>query len=212
MKPWIKILLIFSIIIPCLIFGFKDMALQMGIWAAIGLVVTFIINFEKIETFTISTKSVQAKMREADQLIKDVNATLEDLKKTTEPLMAYNLAHMVRGHTFIGISAIDKEALYKKIKTLIKDLNINEDRINELLEQAVIEIKRQYPNDILAIIEKNHGYNKFIEILDIFKTLYNEYEIIELDDLKKVFIDNPSIDNDEIQHLISRYNDFLNSV
>lgn len=177
MKTFISILLI---LIPTLIFGIFQMPVQMTISLFAGFASAMILNIEKFDYFKAG--QLEAKLREADKVIAEANATIEQLRSVAEPLLNSNLLLLIYDGVIDGIKISEKEEILQELLTIKDEINLNDDHTNELISNAknsiaffhFMNIKLELPGDIS--VQKLEFFDKY-STMDTFPSFPSVKEV-----------------------------------
>ncbi|MGJ9381542.1 hypothetical protein [Salipaludibacillus sp. CF4.18] len=197
------------IMIPVIIFGSLNMPVPMSISLFAGFACAVLINIERFDSFKAG--HLEATIRQADKAIKDANATIEQLKEMTEPLMNYTLAQIVRGDHILGVGGAHKEELYKKLKRNSEQFGIKSDYNQGLLRSVERSIAETYLFEIELEVEKLIGFGKMKPIHEKFKLFLNEgIQLPSAMIIRELIKSYPSDHyNDKVENSIAEYERFL---
>ena len=207
MKIFFSILLIIG---PVLFFGYFDKTAEMGIALLAGFVCAVFINLDKFSSFKAG--KMEANLRD---VINEANATIDQLKSLTEPLMQYNLAHIARGNRTMGVTALDKEKLYLKLKENVNKFELRSEYTSELLQEVEVQLVETSLFEVEIAAEQAAGQDgKGWNLAEpLRKVLYNSNskskKNIGLDTLRPVFNEHPYLYNKEVEKALKDYERFL---
>lgn len=200
------------IMVPVLIFGYFGKTAEMGIVLLAGFVCAVFINLDKFSSFKAG--KMEATLRD---VINEANATIDQLKSLTEPLMQYNLAHIARGNTLMGVAASDKEKLYLKLKDNINNFDLQSEYTVELLEEVESQLIETSLFEVELAVEqvaKEQVEDMWWEMTSPFRQVISIYhnEIngnIGVSTLRKVFDDCPYLYSEGVEKCLKEYERFL---
>lgn len=193
--------------LPTLIFGFLNREGPMLISLMAGFICAAFINIEKFHSFKAG--QIEAKIKQTEELIEDVNASISQLKKMNEPLMNYTLAHIVRGNRVMGVDAFDKEALFDRLDTNINEFHIKDQYTLNLLEEARNAIGKSYLFEIELAVEKvvNSTNTPFAQRISYYS---DEFTLPSSLKVREFFNQNPALYNEKINEKVNDYEMFVN--
>ena len=139
---WIKFSSVVLVMAPSLIFGFMGKPTEMLIALFAGFTSAVFINMDKFSSFKAG--KLEAKLKEADEVIKEANVTIEEVKEISIPMMNYLLSHLVWGEKVIGMPPHDKEELYNKLVANFEKLDVKNEELSRLFEYAKPIILESY--------------------------------------------------------------------
>lgn len=205
-----NILTVLLIMVPVIMFGLLEKPVEMGISLLAGFVCAALINLDRFNSFKAG--ELEANIRHAEEVIDEANATIDQLKKMTEPLMNYLLAHIVRGDRIIGVNASDKEALYISLKENSRQFDLESQYNQELLEEAKYKVIETYLFEIELKSEVAvNDWNKAEPIRDfIRKYEYKKNDYPPVSALREFFVNHRDLYNDSVEDSIKEYERVLN--
>jgi len=192
---------VFLILMPTVLFGVMGNTTQMIIALFAGFISVIVLNFDKIDSFKAG--QIEAKMRHVDEVIEEASATIDQLKKVSEPLMDYTLAHIAKGNSVVGVGGYHKETLYKRVNENISEFNIEDDYTKRLLTQAKDDIRKTYFDEILIYVEDSKDWSATDSVRDL--TGENPKEI----NILKDFLKKNKLHDNEVQKRIDEYERFI---
>lgn len=195
---------ILVIMVPTITFGILDMPTQMTISLFAGFVCAVIINIDKFDSF--KAWQIEAKMKKAEKIIDEANATIEQLRSITEPLLNSNLILLIYDGVFDGMDATDKEKTLDELMKIREIIDVDSEYTNGVLERAKNSIANFFFSEISWVLDKENK-TKFDAYFDTMKAIDQKpYSIQELDNF---FADNSELLTDEVITNIKSYKRFI---
>lgn len=205
-KIIISVLLIMG---PVLVFGYLEKPVEMGIVLFAGFACTVIINLDKFNSFKAG--ELEATIRHAEEVITDANATIDELKSMTEPMMNYLLAHIARGSRIMGVDAADKEELYIKLKANIEEFELQNEETPELLREAAETIILSSLYEVGIAVEGAGGsWESAKPINDFIFRSNKRTKFLEVSTLRESLNEYPSLYNEKVEERLINYERVLN--
>lgn len=134
-----------------LLFGLKEMAVEMGLFVvACGVALSFT-NIDKIQRF--KGAGFEAEMKKA---VEDAYATMESLKSIAKPLILSTLSNLIYAGRWGGMKRERQHELKEKMDSLAKSIGVFDDEVQsesakffawnaidiiQMLERAVQKVK-----------------------------------------------------------------------
>lgn len=203
------ILSVLLIMGPVLVFGYLGKPVEMGIVLFAGFACSVIINIEKFNSFRAG--ELEATIRHAEEVITDANATIDELKSMTEPMMNFLLAHIARGSRIMGVDAADKEELYVKLKANIEKFELQNEETPELLKEATETIILSSLFEVGIAVEAAGGsWESAQPINDVIFRSDKGKKILEVSTLRTALNEHPSLYNEKVEERLINYERVLN--
>ena len=197
---------------PVMWFGLIGKPTEMTIALFAGFACSVLLNLDKFESFKAG--QIEAKLREADKAIKEANATIGQLRRMTEPLMNYLLAHIIRGNRIAGVSGYDKEELFKRLSENSKQFSIDSEYNKELLAEAKYNVIETFLYEIEFEVEGKVGYERAEPIREFINKNYvpNSKKFPSVAKVRLSFDEHPNLYNNKVEDSIKEYERVLNEL
>lgn len=173
---------------PSTAFGCFGKTAEMGIALTAGALAAAFVNFDKFEKF--KGAGIEFEIKKAEKIISEANATLEQLRAVTEPLIVSNIKIISEGLTWDGFPEKEEEKFLSIIQTL-NSTTLKSSEVEKAMERHHFIRRRQLYNEIIYNVQKQNEQvaNQLYQFLDE-ESLYcpPESKIVEvLKGLDKVF-------------------------
>ncbi|UYZ39005.1 hypothetical protein OD350_29395 (plasmid) [Clostridium beijerinckii] len=172
------------IIVPALIFGFVGKTAEMGLIVVASSITVAFLNIDKIKSFTGA--GFKAEMKEA---IDEANATMDNLKEVSIPLIVSALHHIINSGRLVGFDFKEREGLKNSLDVAMEKLGIEDEKINEMLEDfyrfTSWDLLSDFRNEFYKTRSNNdESYQKLQDMFKIYTTDYpSKKEILEVLDI-----------------------------
>lgn len=169
------------IIVPALVFGYAGKTAEMGLIVVASSITVAFLNIDKIKSFTGA--GFKAEMKEA---IDEANATMDNLKEISIPLIVSSLHHIINSGRLVGLDFKEREGLKNSLDVAMEKLGIEDEKINDMLEDfyrfTTWDLLSDFRNEFYKTRSKdNESYKKLQDMFKIYTTDYpSKKEILEV--------------------------------
>ncbi|MCT1575708.1 hypothetical protein M3E13_19505 [Oceanobacillus kimchii] len=118
-----------------------------------GFVSAVLLNIDKFESFKAG--QLEAKVKEAKEVIDKATATIEQLESVTIPLLNSSLSILIYDGVFDGMDPGDKEKTLLELMKIEKVINVDSEYTNEVLTRAKNSVANHYFYEINSHITDN---------------------------------------------------------
>lgn len=198
------IISVLLIMMPTLIFGYFDKTAAMTISLFAGFASAVMINIDKFESFKAG--QIEAKMNKAVEIIDEANATIDQLKSVTTPLLNSNLSLLLYNGVFDGMDTRDKEKTLNELLEIMRVINIDSDYTSDIIKRTKNSIANFYFSDIRWVMSRE-GREKFEKYFPGNARM--DFEPYSLKKIDKFFSINPDVFTDEVKDSVEKYKNFI---
>lgn len=205
-KKFQLIISILLIMVPPLFFGYFDKTAAMTIALFAGFASAIMINIDKFEYFKAG--QLEARIREADKIIEDAHATIDQLKDVAEPLLNTNLSSLIYDGYFDGMNIDDKLKVFKELYEAESNLELNSDTTNKLIEKAKKAIAHHLFIDIGRVINKDP-----LSAESVFFTTYSieaDKAFATIEEIEDLLSKNPKFRTEKVDMSFEKFKKFMN--
>lgn len=200
---WRIILSVLLIMIPTLVFGYFDKPMSMAISLFAGFVSAILINIDKIESFR--AWHLEAKMRKAVKIIDEANATIDQLKSVTDPLLKSNLILLLYDGSFDGMGIKEKESVFVELLKVKDSLKL--ESVDKYINRAAKGIANHHFSELFRYVNDEAFRQKY----EKYSTIYFFPETPSIDEVEQYFKDHPEVMTREIKDKLDKFKDFKES-
>lgn len=188
------VLSVIIIMFPVLFFGFRDQAGIMSIVLIASVICVALINIDSFKSFKVG-KVFEATMREAKETIEEANATIDQLKAVTAPLLKANLSFLLYEGVFDGMPADEQASTFLELLKIKESLGIHD--MDEHFSQTAKGVSSHYFIALFRDLEERN--DEFREKYYKYTTIHHAPETPSVKELENFFENHPYFLNDEIK-------------
>lgn len=182
---WNKFFSVLLVIGPTVYFGYINRPTVMLITLSAGFVSAFLLNIDKFESFKAG--QIEAKLKEAEEVIDEATATIEQLTAVTAPLLKANLSFLLYEGVFDGMPADEQANTFLELVKIKNNLNITD--VEEHFNQAAKGVSSHYFMSILREVGNKH--DGFRMKYGKYSTKFHAPETPSIEELDRFFEKHP---------------------